>query len=350
MNKKAIFHTIIKDSVLVFLGAVLGLIALLLVHLLPTDPMRKHVYWSLDMIEKEFEDEILIEGYLPTLTGNFTDCLMLEHAIYVSDNHGILDQVLNMYRSESCETEDGWWPGYSLKDYLENIPQPRETEYSSIQAIIEELPDYQYELESWGYRVSVLPKMTREPDNAGLMRYYWKSAGPVLILEEQNGGMYCFYYGFDQYISERTYKENMMLFPVSQYDEKEYEDIQKTVRLQICKKDIRQEPLFENTADADSKARYDVSVCIEITAESLTDGNELSVFGGGVFETNYCSNNFEECRLWNGIDPESANSYSDYNIKREYSAAQLLEYYRQGLELQSRLIELYRERQGEDGG
>ena len=226
----------------------------------------------------------------------------------------------------------------------------RETEYSSIQAIIEELPDYQYELESWGYRVSVLPKMTREPDNAGLMRYYWKSAGPVLILEEQNGGMYCFYYGFDQYISERTYKENMMLFPVSQYDEKEYEDIQKTVRLQICKKDIRQEPLFENTADADSKARYDVSVCIEITAESLTDGNELSVFGGGVFETNYCSNNFEECRLWNGIDPESANSYSDYNIKREYSAAQLLEYYRQGLELQSRLIELYRERQGEDGG
>jgi hypothetical protein len=43
-------------------------------------------------------------------------------------------------------------------------------------------------------------------------------------------------------------------------------------------------------------------------------------------------------------------SYSDYHIKREYSAAQLLEYYRQGLELQSRLIELYRERQGEDGG
>ena len=66
MNKKAIFHTIIKDSVLVFLGAVLGLIALLLVHLLPTDPMRKHVYWSLDMIEKEFEDEILIEEILRT--------------------------------------------------------------------------------------------------------------------------------------------------------------------------------------------------------------------------------------------------------------------------------------------
>ena len=225
----------------------------------------------------------------------------------------------------------------------------QETAYSIIQAIIEELPNYQSEIESWGYEVSVLPKMTEEPDNAGLMRYYWKSAGPVLILENQDGGMYCFYVGFDQYISESTYIENMMLAPVSQYAEKEYEDVLKTVRLQICKRDIKQEPLFENTADADSKDRYDVSVLIEITAESLVDGNEVSVFGGGFFETNYCSNNFEECRLWNGIDPASANRYSDQNIKQEYSAAQLLEYYRQGLELQSRLVELYHERQGEDG-
>ena len=217
----------------------------------------------------------------------------------------------------------------------------QETEYSIIQAIIEELPNYQSEIESWGYEVSILPKMTGEPDNAGLMRYYWKSVGPVLILENQDGGMYCFHVGFDQYISESTYIENMMLAPVIQYAEKEYEDVLKTVRLQICKGDIKQEPLFENTADADAKDRYDVSVCIEITAESLADGNEVSVFGGGFFETNYCSNNFEECRWWTGIDPASANNYSDQNIKQEYSAAQLLEYYRQGLELQSRLIELY---------
>ena len=225
----------------------------------------------------------------------------------------------------------------------------QETEYSIIQAIIEELPNYQSEIESWGYEVSVLPKMTGEPDNAGLMRYYWQSAGPVLILEDQCGGMYCFYVGFDQYISERTYIENMMLLPAGQYAEKEYEDVLKTVRLQLRKRNIKQEPLFENTADAESKDRYDVSVLIEITAESLEDGDELSVVGGGFFETNYCSNNFEECRLWNGIDPASANSYSDRNIKQEYSAVQLLEYYRQGLELQNRLVGLYHERQEEDG-
>lgn len=101
-------------------------------------------------------------------------------------------------------------------------------------------------------------------------------------------------------------------------------------------------------ADADSKDRYDVSVCMEIAAESLADGGVLSVVGGGFFETNYCSNNFEECRLWNGIDPASANRYSDHNIKQEYSAEQLLEYYRQGLDLQSRLIELYHEGQDEN--
>ena len=226
----------------------------------------------------------------------------------------------------------------------------QETEYTIIQAIIEELSDFQAEIESWGYQVSVLLKMNREPDNAGFMRYDWESVGSVLILEDQDGGMYCFYYGFDQYISQRTYKENMLLFPVSQYNEKEYEDVLKTVRLQICKRNIKQEPLFENTADADSKDYYDVSVCIEITAASLEDGEELSVFGGGFFETNYCSNNFEECHLWNGVDPASANRYSDYNIKEEYSAVQLLEYYRQGLELQSRLVKLFHGRQNKHDG
>lgn len=219
------------------------------------------------------------------------------------------------------------------------------TEYTMIQAVIEGLPDYQNEIESWGYRVSVLPQMAAEPDDKGLMRYYWESVGPVLILEDQDGGMYCFYYGFDQYISERAYKANMMLFPASQYAEKEYEDVLKTVRLQVCKRNIKEEPISENTADVDSKDYYDASVCIEITAASLENGNELSVYGGGFFETNYCSNNFEECRWWSGIDPASANRYSDHTIKQEYSAGQLLEYYEQGLKLQNRLMELYDERQ-----
>lgn len=130
---KKIPSTIKNHIVLFLLVPILGLLALLLVHMLPTDPMRENVYWSIDMIEEEFTDELLINGYKTTLTGNFTDSLMLQYAVYSNDEHSALEQVLHMYRKESYYDEsnpDGWWPGHSLKDYLENIPQPREVEYS----------------------------------------------------------------------------------------------------------------------------------------------------------------------------------------------------------------------------
>lgn len=127
--RPALYHIIVLLA-----GVMLGFAALLLVHLLPCAPMREHIYWSMEMIEKEFEDEVLIDGYPSTMTGNFTDCLMLEHAVYSSGQHSVLEQALLMYRSESHGTaaegeEDGWWPGHSLRDYLTGIPQPREVSY-----------------------------------------------------------------------------------------------------------------------------------------------------------------------------------------------------------------------------
>ena len=130
MPMKNLLRTIRNDLLLVLAGTFLGLAVLLLVHLLPLKPMQDHVYWSLPMIEKEFEDEVIVEGYRSTLTGNFTDCLMLEHAVYQAEGHSLLEQVLHMYRAESYESEGGWWPGHSLKDYLENTPQPREVQYA----------------------------------------------------------------------------------------------------------------------------------------------------------------------------------------------------------------------------
>lgn len=127
---KHFLRTVRNDLLLVVIGAVLGSIALLLAHLLPVGPMQEHVYWSLPMIEKEFEDEVVVTGYRSTLTGNFTDCLMLEYAVYEPKEHSVPEQILHMYRSESCGSEGNWWPGHSLKDYLENTPQPREVEYA----------------------------------------------------------------------------------------------------------------------------------------------------------------------------------------------------------------------------
>ena len=124
----------IKSHILILLVAsFIGLVALYLVHLLPIGPMKTNVYWSMNMIEKEFTDEILVDGYPATMTGNFTDCLMMHYAVYENGTRSTLEQVLGMYRSETYAGEndpDGWWPGQSLKDYLYGVQQPREVEYS----------------------------------------------------------------------------------------------------------------------------------------------------------------------------------------------------------------------------
>lgn len=131
-KQNAIRHSILRQGAILIAGPIAGLVALLLAFLLPVEPMQEHVYWSLDMIEKEFEDELLVEGYAATLTGNFTDCLMLEQAVYADGDHSTLDRALHVYRSESYydpENPEGWQPGRSLVDYLTDVPQPHEVEY-----------------------------------------------------------------------------------------------------------------------------------------------------------------------------------------------------------------------------
>ena len=121
-----------RQAVFMIIVPLLGLLALILVHLLPTEPMREHLYWSLDMIEEEFDDELLIDGFKATLTGSFTDCLMLEHAVYAG-GHSVPEQVLHMYRAESyydAYDPSAWHPGESLVDYLSGNAAPREVEYS----------------------------------------------------------------------------------------------------------------------------------------------------------------------------------------------------------------------------
>lgn len=128
---KRLVYTAINDILLILAGTAVGLAALLAVHFLPVVPMRENAFWSLEMIEKEFEDKLVVTGYPSTLKGNFTDCLMLEYAVYDPEIHGVLRQALRMYRAESYEGEEnGWQPGRSLSDYLRNVPQPREVEYA----------------------------------------------------------------------------------------------------------------------------------------------------------------------------------------------------------------------------
>lgn len=122
--KRATVHLTILTG-----GAVIGLLALILAYTIPVSPMREHISQSLPMLQREFTSSELIIGYPASLTGLFTDCLMLENAVYQSDERSVLEQILYMYRGESS-TGDGWAPGESLVDYMEGILQPREVEYA----------------------------------------------------------------------------------------------------------------------------------------------------------------------------------------------------------------------------
>ena len=107
---------IIKNLIILLLMPLAGLILLLLVHLLPAGKIATNVYASEESIKAECEDELILDDYNATLTGNFTDCLMLQFSVY-DGPHSVLDQALNMYRNEvGNETE--WCPGLSLTEYL----------------------------------------------------------------------------------------------------------------------------------------------------------------------------------------------------------------------------------------
>ena len=216
-----------------------------------------------------------------------------------------------------------------------------ETEYDIIQAIIEDISAYQAEIEGWGYQVTVLPRIEEEPQSRGLKHYYWNHASPVLMLTDREGGNWCFYYGFDQYFTQFSDTCSMAL-----YRSDELTEVNRTVELQIIKRRIGSPALRENTREPDTDGYYDVEVSLQIQAEPLEPGKELDWFNSHPHNF-YCSNNFVESFLGETsfVDMEKKSRNEDRSIKQEFSAEQLLSYYRQGLDLQGKLVGLYWKRQ-----
>lgn len=221
------------------------------------------------------------------------------------------------------------------------LMEPKKTEYDIIQSIIENLPAYQAEIESWGYQVSVLPRMEEEPPEQGYKHYYWNHAGPVLILMDKNGGNWCFYYGFDQFFVQFSDTSSMKV-----YKSEEMTEVDRTVVLQIEKRWIGDPPLRENTNEPDVTAYYDVEVELHIQADPLDQDKELDWFNSRPHNY-YCCNNFVDCSLGETsfVDMEKKTRNEDRAVKSEFSAEQLLSYYRQGLDLHDRLMQLYYDKQ-----
>ena len=211
-------------------------------------------------------------------------------------------------------------------------------EYTAIQYIVENLSDYQEQIESWGYQVSVFDPMSSnmsKEDDFALIHYSGQVYEPVLILTDQDGGRWYFYNGFDQYAQETTSIELTLLMGGDE------ERLKIITQLQLYKANMNQPPLEQNFADPGTRTYYDMVVNLNIDGKSLTTGEDVSTANGIPFTTQYCSNNFEECRHFGGIDPVRANRRANEHIKERFTAEQLLEFYQQGLALQERLINLY---------
>jgi hypothetical protein len=211
-------------------------------------------------------------------------------------------------------------------------------ELNVIQSIIENIAVYQDEIESWGYQMSVLTP-DEKPEDEALQYYYRNYYQPILVLTDADGGKYCFCYGFDGYTSVVSY--TVMVERTSG----ECEEALKTVRLELTKHNRYQAPFEENLNEVGVSAYYDMLVEINVKTFSVDEGKTIWN-ESGFWCTNYCSNNFVDCMRFGigEVEREENSRSADCHIKQEYSAKQLLAFYRQGLDLQGRLIELYQSR------
>ena len=216
-----------------------------------------------------------------------------------------------------------------------------ETELTVIQSVIEDLPDHREEIENWGYQVFALPQDAEAVGyrDYDALSFHYDDSDTVLILRDADGGMYCFDYGFDRYVIKRTRPEQVR----KEYSD-ESVDALRTAELSVAKRTQHQAPYQENTAKPGTRNYYDMFVSVDIEFFSAEDGKQLFSGGWGLYSTYYCSNNFVDCQ-WFGHSLHHSNEWinerADSQIKREYSAEELLAFYRQGLALQEKLIELY---------
>lgn len=215
-------------------------------------------------------------------------------------------------------------------------------EYRAVQAIIENLPVYQEEFESWGYQVHVFDPVKdpcEETDNVELLphalRYYAeRNYHPVLILTDQTGGNWFFCHGFDQYAHEATSQE------LRRVDEDEEKLVEITTMLWLQKDKAKRIPSDFNDAKRGKRAYYDMVIQLYICGVSPETDEEVDIWDRGFADTQYCSNNFEEFKGFSGAETVSASHRANGIIKERYTAEQLLEIYWQGIALQNQLIEL----------
>ena len=88
-----------KSVALLILSIIAGLGLLLIVFLLPTEPIRGHLTGSLSIMEREGDYPRTIDPASELgMLDNFTDAIMLSNAVYDAKDKSLLDRTLSVYR------------------------------------------------------------------------------------------------------------------------------------------------------------------------------------------------------------------------------------------------------------
>ncbi len=113
---------------LLLIGILAGFILLVAVFALPKQAMLHNVQESVGTLQSDFEHEEVVYGYSATLTGIFTDSLMLHSAVYEAEGRNVLEQAMGIYRGEL--SEEYWIPGEAVVRYAIGETLPYEESYA----------------------------------------------------------------------------------------------------------------------------------------------------------------------------------------------------------------------------
>lgn len=113
-----VFSRIRNIVLILFAGGCMGLVLLVLVNMIPTDPMIKNARASVDIFKIEGTHPQVIHGYQATTLDNYTDAWMLRNAFYNGDESS-WQKALNVYyygylngeTNDVCESMIAWLVG-----------------------------------------------------------------------------------------------------------------------------------------------------------------------------------------------------------------------------------------------
>ncbi|MBR7042125.1 MAG: GtrA family protein, partial [Bacilli bacterium] len=94
---------VISNTLLIMLGSIIaGTILLVLVYIIPTNHMKENASDVVSVFEREGRYPEIIEGYANTKLDNYTDALIINEAIFDSDDN-LIDKAMYVYSKQKKE-------------------------------------------------------------------------------------------------------------------------------------------------------------------------------------------------------------------------------------------------------